>query len=102
MGMRAATVKKGIQTRIPAEIKQEDSPYAHLAVSIIIQAYEDLKALDGRDTALIENGVVGKWEIFNFFFSDWCGFLLGCQTAMSQDRLLEAARSILKTGGKKK
>lgn len=68
-----------------------DEPYSHLAVSIILQAYDDLRILDGEDFGYIDNGPVDKWEIVNFFYSEWCGVLLNFQDAVTQEEVRDAA-----------
>lgn len=46
MGIKAAGVKLGAPSR-PGVLCRIDNPYSHLAASIIIQAFEDLRALEG-------------------------------------------------------
>lgn len=94
MGIRAATIKTGFKNQSHL-INEIDNPYSHLAVSIILQAYDDLKALDGQEREIIIGQNVEKWEVVNFFYSDWCGFLLSCQSAISHDRLKEVIRTMI-------
>ena len=94
MGTNAATVKIGLKSKTGA-VRNIDEPYSHLAVSIILQAYDDLKALQGADKAYAESSVVSKWEIINFFRSNWCGILLSFQETVTQEQLQEAVLSVL-------
>lgn len=48
MGAKAAELKMSVRPHY-GENRKIDNPYTHLAASIIIQAYEDLKALKGQD-----------------------------------------------------
>lgn len=73
------------------ELRNIDNPYTHLAASIIIQAYDDLKALGGSDRKIVDAQNVTKYEIINFFRSPWCGRLLSCQEAVSQEMAIRAA-----------
>ena len=93
MGIRAATVKTGIKFK-PGAVQNIDEPYSHLAASIIIQAYDDLRALDGCEHRILDQNVVNKWEIINFFRSEWCGVLLSCQNAITQEQAEAAAWAI--------
>lgn len=77
-------------------LRKIDDPYSHLAVSIIIQAFEDLKELDGEETAILTSSVVGRYEILNFLRSEWCGLLLSCQSAVTQEKIESAAMAVLK------
>lgn len=94
MGIKAAGVKLGVKSK-PGVLHKIDDPYSHLAVSIIIQAYEDLKALDGEEKAVIDSSTVGRAEILRFLRSEWCGLLLSCQTAVTQERIESAAMAVL-------
>lgn len=95
MGIKAAGVKLGVKAK-PGALQKIDDPYSHLAVSIIIQAYEDLKALDGEEKAILDSSGVGRDEIMRFFKSEWCGLLLSCQTAVTQERIESAAMAVLR------
>lgn len=95
MGIKAAGVKLGVKSK-PGVLHKIDDPYSHLAVSIIIQAYEDLKALNGEEKAVIDSSTVGRAEILRFFKSEWCGLLLSCQTAVTQERIKSAAMAVLR------
>jgi hypothetical protein len=94
MGIRATEIKMGVKSK-PGVLHNIDDPYSHLAVSIIIQAYEDLVALDGAEKAVIDSSTVGRAEILRFLRSEWCGLLLSCQTAVTQERIESAALAVL-------
>lgn len=94
MGTNAAAVKIGLKSKTGA-VRNIDEPYLHLAVSIILQAYDDLKALQGTDKAYVESSVVSKWEIINFSRSNWCGVLLSCQNAVTQEQMQAAALAVI-------
>lgn len=51
------------------------SPYSGLAVMIFVQADNDLKSLQGRDSFYREGCVVDKYEILNFLRSRWAAIL---------------------------
>ena len=72
-------------------LRNIDEPYSHLAASIILQAYNDLKTLDGKDFDYIGNMSVNKGEIIEFFRSNWCGVLLSFQDAVTQEEVRDAA-----------
>lgn len=94
MGTNAAAVKTGFKSKTGA-VHNIDDPYSHLAVSIILQAYDDLKALRGEERTYIDQSPVSKWEIINFFRSNWCGVLLSCQNAVTQEQMLDVAWTVL-------
>lgn len=94
MGIRATEIKMGVKSK-PGVLHNIDNPYSHLAVSIIIQAFEDLKALDGEEKAVLDSSTVGRAEILRFFSSEWCGLLLSCQSAVTQERIESAALAVL-------
>lgn len=94
MGIKAAGVKLGVKSK-PGVLHNIDDPYSHLAVSIIIQAFEDLKALDGEEKAVLDSSTVGRAEILRFLRLEWCGLLLSCQTAVTQERIESAAMAVL-------
>lgn len=94
MGTKAATVVIGVRQNVNTQ-RSIDNPYTHLAVSIILQAYEDLKALHGAERGYVQQSLVTKWEIINFLRSKWCGLLLSCQDAVTQEQVESAAWSIL-------
>lgn len=94
MGANAAAVKIGLKSKTGA-VRDIDEPYSHLAVSIILQAYDDLKALDGAERGYVEQSPVNRWEIINFFRSNWCGLLLTCQDAVTQEQLEQAAWAVV-------
>ncbi len=94
MGAKAASVKLGIRSN-NGEVHNIDNPYTHLAASIILQAYDDLKALDGAERGYVEQSPVNKREIINFFRSKWCGLLLTCQDAVTQEQLEQAALAVV-------
>lgn len=75
-------------------LKNIDEPYSHLAASIILQAYDDLRCLDGRDSGYIDGYHVNKWEVINFFHSNWCGVLLSFQDAVTQDDVRDAVMTL--------
>lgn len=95
MGVKLANVKSGVQSR-PGVLCRIDNPYAHLAASIIIQAFEDLKALDGDKKRRIDSEYVWETEIMKFLRSEWCGLLLSCQSTITQENIEAAAEAILK------
>lgn len=96
MGKKAAAIRAKLKAnRNTLPIQNVNDPYSHLAVSIIIQAFEDLKYLDGQDRCLIDGGTVSQREIMRFFQSGWCALLLSCQRAITQEGLETAAKSIL-------
>lgn len=94
MGTNAAAVKIGLKSKTGA-VRDIDEPYSHLAVSIILQAYDDLKALGGEEKAYVDSSLVSKWEIINFFHSNWCGVLLSCQNAVTQEQMQAAALAVI-------
>lgn len=94
MGIKAAGVKLSIKSK-PGVLHNIDDPYSHLAVSIIIQAYEDLVALDGEEQAVLDSSTVGRAEILRFLRSEWCGLLLSCQSAVTQEKIESAAMAVL-------
>ena len=77
-------------------LRKIDDPYSHLAASIIIQAFEDLKNLEGEESAILTSSVVGRYEILNFLRSKWCGLLLSCQSTVTQEKIESAAMAVLK------
>lgn len=96
MGKKTAYIKKNIKaSRNTLPIQLVSDPYSHLAVSIIIQALEDLKWLDGEERGVIEQSNVSQGEIMSFFSSGWCSLLLSCQHAVTQEGLVSAAKSFL-------
>lgn len=95
MGIKLANVKSGVQSR-PGVLCRIDNPYSHLAASIIIQAFEDLKALDGDKKRRIDSEYVWETEIMKFLRSEWCGLLLSCQSAITQENIEATAEAILK------
>lgn len=95
MGIKATTVKMGVKSK-PGVLHNIDDPYSHLAVSIIIQAFEDLKALDGEEKAVLYSSTVERTEILRFLRSEWCGLLLSCQTAVTQEGIESAAMAALR------
>ncbi len=94
MGARTVAVKRGFKHIAGAE-KQIDNPYAHLAVSVIIQAWLDLKNLGNADRANMDSSVVDKWEVLNFFRSGWCELLLSCQSEVTYEQLETAVAEML-------
>lgn len=94
MGIKATAIKIGVKSKLGV-LHNIDDPYSHLAVSIILQAYDDLKALGGEEKGYIESSVVSKWEIINFFRSKWCGILLSCQNAVTQEQMQDAAWAVI-------
>lgn len=95
MGIKATTVKMGVKSK-PGVLHNIDDPYSHLAVSIIIQAFEDLKALEGEEKATLVSGTVYRSEVLHFLKSEWCGMLLSCQSAVTQERIESAAMAVLR------
>ena len=95
MGIRASEIKMGVKSK-PGVLHNIDNPYSHLAISIIIQAFRDLKALDGEEQAILASGVVGRYEILNFLRSEWCSLLLSCQSTVTQEKIESAAMAVLK------
>lgn len=56
-----------------------NNEYKELAFAIIINAIDDyrfLKEIGASKVDLIDEGVISKEEIEDFFHSDWCDFLL--------------------------
>ena len=98
MGVRAAAVKTGFKNKLSLTEEITDDPYSHLAVSIIIQAFDDLRALNGQERITFIGQVINKHEVVNFFTSDWCDFLLSCQNAVSHEQLESAVFSKYKKG----
>lgn len=98
MGAKTAAVKLGIRANSAransGEVRHIDNPYTHLAASIILQAYDDLRNLKGEEVGKIEQSTVDRWEIITFFRSRWCGFLLSCQDAITQEQAEAAAWAI--------
>lgn len=95
MGIKLANVKSVARSK-PGALCNIDEPFSHLAASIIIQAFEDLKALDGGKKRRIDSEYVWETEIMKFLRSDWCGLLLSCQSAITQENIEAAAEAILK------
>ena len=99
MGISATMTRIGFSSNA-ITAKNAESPYSQLAASIIIQALDDLKALNGCEKVYIGSSVVSKWEIINFLRSRWCSSLLTFQNAVTQEHLEKAAWNILeKTEG---
>lgn len=95
MGIKAAGVKLGVKSK-PRVLHNIDVPYSHLAASIIIQAFDDLKALGGKEKGVLDSSAVGRYEILEFLRSDWCGLLLSCQSAITQEKIETAAMAVIK------
>lgn len=100
MNSKSTSIRKAIKTGAKAKynalpVENINDLYSHLAVSIIIQAFDDLKWLDGEDRGVIEQCTVSQAEIMNFFRSGWAALLMSCQHAVTQEGLVSAAKSFL-------
>ena len=67
-----------------------NNEYKELAFAIIINAIDDyrfLKEIGASKVDLIDEGVISKEEIEDFFHSDWCDFLLSNMNLTGKDIL---------------
>ena len=69
--------------RAAADYRNFDNCWSGLAAMILIQAAVDLNTLRGRDRAKLGGYIIYKYELLNFFRSDWAAAL---SEAMKLDR----------------
>ena len=62
---------------VAVDYKSFDSPVTGLAAMILAQAAYDAKALDGRNAATVGKDCISRWELINFFRSEWADYLAG-------------------------
>lgn len=76
--------------RIDKKKEYAGDPYAHLAVAIILRAYDDLKEASPTPKSIYEGNTMSKESILDFFCSDWCATLLSFQNEISHEEFIEA------------